>query len=120
MKIFLPLHSYKTFIICIITYLYYILAVASLNGKSHLSPHEKIFTIAFINIHYLYNNLLTLHVGLNLPALSVQKRFLMISQNYFEKFQEHASAKYPSNERGLDEKHRSCWIYFQAKIPIVL
>ena len=22
----------------------------------HLSPHENIFTIALINIHYLYNN----------------------------------------------------------------
>ena len=25
------------------------------NGKFHLSPHENIFTIALINIHYLYN-----------------------------------------------------------------
>ena len=24
------------------------------NGKFHLSPHENIFTIALINIHYLY------------------------------------------------------------------
>ena len=30
-------------------------AVASWNGKFHLSPHENIFTIALINIHYLYN-----------------------------------------------------------------
>ncbi len=29
-------------------------AVASWNGKFHLSPHENIFTIALINIHYLY------------------------------------------------------------------
>ena len=32
------------------------LAVASLNGTFHLSPHENILTIALINIHYLYNN----------------------------------------------------------------
>ena len=30
-------------------------AVASWNGKFHLSPRENIFTIALINIHYLYN-----------------------------------------------------------------
>jgi hypothetical protein len=30
-------------------------AVASLNGTFHLSPYENIFTIALINIHYLYN-----------------------------------------------------------------
>ena len=29
-------------------------AVASWNGKFHLSPNENIFTIALINIHYLY------------------------------------------------------------------
>ena len=29
--------------------------VAEWNGKFHLSPHENIFTIALINIHYLYN-----------------------------------------------------------------
>ncbi len=28
--------------------------VASWNGKFHLSPNENIFTIALINIHYLY------------------------------------------------------------------
>ncbi len=32
-------------------------AVASWNGKFHLSPHENIFTIALINIHYLYNGI---------------------------------------------------------------
>ena len=26
----------------------------SLNGTFHLSPHNNIFTIALINIHYLY------------------------------------------------------------------
>ena len=26
------------------------------DGKFHLSPHENIFTIALINIHYLYNS----------------------------------------------------------------
>ena len=30
-------------------------ALASWNGKFHLSPHENIFIIALINIHYLYN-----------------------------------------------------------------
>ena len=29
-------------------------AIASLNRKFHLSPHENILTIALINIHYLY------------------------------------------------------------------
>ena len=29
-------------------------AIASLNGTFHLSPHENIFSIALINIHYLY------------------------------------------------------------------
>ena len=29
-------------------------AIASLNRTFHLSPHENIFTIALINIHYLY------------------------------------------------------------------
>jgi hypothetical protein len=33
------------------------LAVASLNGTFHLSPHENILTIALINIHYLYTML---------------------------------------------------------------
>ena len=30
------------------------LAVALSNGTFHLSPNENIFTIALINIHYLY------------------------------------------------------------------
>ena len=30
-------------------------AIASLNGTFQLSPYENIFTIALINIHYLYN-----------------------------------------------------------------
>ena len=37
-------------------------AVASWNGKFHLSPHENIFTIALINIHYLYNNTIILDI----------------------------------------------------------
>ena len=31
------------------------LGFASLYGTFHLSPHENIYTIALINIHYLYN-----------------------------------------------------------------
>ncbi len=39
-------------------------AVASWNGKFHLSPHENIFTIALINIHYLYIMLYTVHMSI--------------------------------------------------------
>ena len=37
------------------------LGVASLNGSFHLPPHENIYTIALINIHYLY----TISIGIS-------------------------------------------------------
>ena len=48
-------------------------AIASLNRTFHLSPYENILTIALINIHYLYNNLLLYLFASTYSAISLSE-----------------------------------------------
>jgi hypothetical protein len=75
-------------------------AIASLNGTSHLSPHENILTIALINIHYLYN----------IPSLT-QYCNIIIACTHHNSFA-HASSVGPNYwRRSLDQKVKR-FLYF--------